>query len=208
MPRKSKLVLKRVFDLLMASTLLVVLFPCLVLLALLVWADSGRPILFHQERVGLRCRKFYILKFRTMVQGAPDFGLGVFTEENDPRITRVGRFLRRWSLDELPQLINVLRGEMSLIGPRPTMPYQVARYDEYQRRRLLMPPGLTGWAQVNGRNSLTWPQRIQYDVWYVDHWSLQLDLRILLRTLGTIWSRQGVYGQPVDEISRLPGFPK
>lgn len=150
-------------------------------------------------------RVFKIFKFRTMVVNAEKMGAGVFVERDDPRITKVGKWLRNTSLDELPQLINVLRGEMSLVGPRPTLPYQVERYNERQRRRFLMRPGITGWAQVNGRNSLTWPEKIELDIWYVENWSLWLDLKILWKTFFTMLKKEGLYsGLKGDQISGVP----
>ena len=133
-------------------------------------------------------------KFRSMVDNATSMGLGLNVASDDSRITRVGKFLRNTSLDELPQIFNVLKGEMSLIGPRPTLASQVARYNDFQRRRLLVKPGITGWAQVNGRNSIPWEKRIQLDVWYIDHWSLSLDFSIMLRTLKTWVRKEGLYG--------------
>ena len=207
--RQISLVLKRILDVGVAGVLLVILAVPLAVMAILILLDSGRPILFIQERAGRDGRPFKIYKFRTMVQNAEEIGLGVFTEENDPRITRVGRWLRKWSLDELPQLFNILKGDMSLVGPRPTLLYQVEKYDDRQRKRLLVKPGVTGWAQVNGRNSLTWPERIELDVWYVEHWSLWLDLYILfVRTPLVVLRREGVYGQVVDEISRIDVTPR
>lgn len=199
--RNPWLFLKRTLDFAAAACLLFLLSPLLLLLAAIVWADAGRPILFRQVRAGVRGRPFRIYKFRTMIRGAERAGLGVHTAETDPRLTRSGRWLRAWSLDELPQLLNILRGEMSFVGPRPTLPYQVERYDDRQRKRLLMRPGVTGWAQVNGRNSLAWPQRIELDVWYVEHWSPWLDLRILLRTPRVVLRREGIYGGDPDPIS-------
>jgi undecaprenyl phosphate N,N'-diacetylbacillosamine 1-phosphate transferase len=202
--KQISLLLKRMLDILVAGVLLVILAVPLAVMAILILLDSGRPVLFVQDRAGRNGRPFKIYKFRTMVQNAEETGLGVFTEENDPRITRVGRWLRKWSLDELPQLFNILKGDMSLVGPRPTLLYQVERYDDRQRKRLLVKPGVTGWAQVNGRNSLTWPERIELDVWYVEHWSLWLDLYILfVRTPLVVLRREGVYGQVADEISRV-----
>jgi lipopolysaccharide/colanic/teichoic acid biosynthesis glycosyltransferase len=139
-------------------------------------------VLYRQERVGRHGRSFEILKLRTMIVGAEHVGAGYAVDEGDRRITRVGRLLRATSLDELPELVNVLRGDMSLVGPRPTLRYQVERYSDFQRRRLEVPPGITGWAQVQGRAALPWPRRIELDVWYVDHRSFALDLRILART--------------------------
>jgi lipopolysaccharide/colanic/teichoic acid biosynthesis glycosyltransferase len=139
-------------------------------------------VFFRQRRVGRGGEEFELLKLRTMVVGAERLGAGYAVSEGDPRITRTGRVLRRLSIDELPQLWNVLRGDMSLVGPRPTLAYQVERYTPRQRRRLDVPPGITGWAQIHGRASLPWDERIELDVWYVDNRSLWLDLKILART--------------------------
>ncbi len=165
---------------------------CVIAFAILLM--SGWPIFFPQTRVGLQGRPFIMLKFRTMVQGAVHYGLGVTVSQDDSRITRIGSFLRKWSLDEFPQLFNIVKGEMSFVGPRPTFEYQVANYTSHQRRRLEMKPGVTGWAQVNGRNSLSWPQRIELDVWYVDHFSLTLDSRIVLKTIPVWLMGEGLYG--------------
>jgi lipopolysaccharide/colanic/teichoic acid biosynthesis glycosyltransferase len=156
--------------------------PLLALAAIAVKLDDGGPVLYRQRRVGHRGQEFDLLKLRTMVVGAETQGSGWAVNKGDPRITRVGRVLRRLSLDELPQLWNVVRGEMSLIGPRPTLAYQVERYTPHQRRRLDVKPGLTGWAQVNGRTKLSWDDRIELDVWYVDNRSPWVDLKILART--------------------------
>ena len=150
--------------------------------AVAIKLEDGGPVLYRQRRVGLDGRDFDLLKLRTMVVGAEHQGAGLAVNRGDARITRVGRLLRRLSLDELPQLWNVVRGEMSLIGPRPTLRYQVEKYSERQRRRLDVKPGITGWAQVNGRASLPWDDRIELDVWYVENRSPWLDLRILART--------------------------
>jgi lipopolysaccharide/colanic/teichoic acid biosynthesis glycosyltransferase len=144
--------------------------------------EDGGPVLYRQRRVGRRGDEFELLKLRTMVVGAESQGAGWAVNEGDPRITRVGRVLRRLSLDELPQLWNVVRGEMSLIGPRPTLAYQVERYTPRQRRRLDVKPGITGWAQIHGRARLPWEDRIELDVWYVEHRSPWVDVKILLRT--------------------------
>jgi len=183
--------LKRVIDLLVSTTSLVALAPVFALIALWIKLDSRGPVFFTQSRVGRRGVPFTILKFRTMVVGADKSGF--FTAEADPRVTRCGRFLRATSLDELPQLINILKGEMSVVGPRPTLEYQVAQYTDHQRRRLDVKPGVTGWAQVNGRNSLGWPERIELDVWYVEHQSFWLDLKIVWRTLFVLLRGEGVY---------------
>jgi lipopolysaccharide/colanic/teichoic acid biosynthesis glycosyltransferase len=154
----------------------------LALAALAIKLEDGGPILYRQARVGKDGVDFEVLKLRTMVVGAETMGTGFAVDRGDRRITRVGRVLRRTSIDELPQLWNVLRGDMSVIGPRPTLRYQVEQYDEHQRRRLDVRPGLTGWAQVHGRAALAWADRIELDVWYVENRSPGLDLRILLRT--------------------------
>ncbi len=197
--------LKRLLDVVGSGLGLIALSPLLAATAALIKLDSPGPVFFHQERVGYRGRRFRLHKFRTMVENAERIGLGVAVEQADPRITRVGAVLRRTSIDELPQLVNVLRGEMSLVGPRPTLPYQVARYTPEQRRRLLVKPGLTGWAQINGRNRLTWPQKIALDLWYVENWSLRLDLAILARTPFALLESETLYTPwVVDEISRPP----
>jgi lipopolysaccharide/colanic/teichoic acid biosynthesis glycosyltransferase len=185
--------LKRFIDALVSAILLVILAPAFAILAVAICIDSPGSPLFTQERVGYGGRKFRMLKFRTMVPGAERIGSGFYVSESDARITRVGKILRRFSLDELPQLLHVLAGQMSLVGPRPGLPYQLALYTPRQARRLAVRPGLTGWSQVNGRNELSWPQRLENDVWYVDHFSLGLDARILLRTPAVWLSGQGLY---------------
>jgi lipopolysaccharide/colanic/teichoic acid biosynthesis glycosyltransferase len=174
--------MNRVLDLLVAGAGLVVTSPLLAGAAIAAKLESRGPVLYRQTRVGKDGRDFELLKLRTMVVGAERLGAGYAVDEGDARITRVGRILRRTSIDELPQLWNVLRGDMSVIGPRPTLRYQVEQYDEHQRRRLDVRPGLTGWAQVHGRASLSWAKRIELDVWYVENRSPRLDLEILLRT--------------------------
>jgi len=166
----------------LAGTAIVLTSPLLGLAAIAVKLEDGGPILYRQTRVGRDGRDFELLKLRTMVVGAETMGAGYAVNEGDSRITRAGRILRRLSLDELPQLWNVVRGDMSMVGPRPTLRYQVERYDERQRRRLDVKPGITGWAQVHGRAALPWPERIELDVWYVEHRSPRLDLKILART--------------------------
>lgn len=185
---------KRAIDVAGALVGLTVGAPLFLVAAAAIQAEDGGPILFRQERVGEGGRPFTILKFRTMVVGTEQQGLGLMTHRDDERITHVGRWLRGTSLDELPQLINVLRGDMSLVGPRPTVPSQVRRYTPRQRRRLVVPPGLAGWAQIKGRNSIPWSQRIELDVWYVDHRSTWLDLLIIFRTVGTLLRGDGTYG--------------
>jgi lipopolysaccharide/colanic/teichoic acid biosynthesis glycosyltransferase len=172
----------RALDAVVAGIGLAVTSPLLAAAALAIKLDDRGPVLYRQVRVGKDGEDFELLKLRTMVVDAETKGAGLAVNKGDARITRVGRFLRRTSLDELPQLANVLRGDMSVIGPRPTLRYQVERYDERQRRRLDVRPGITGWAQIHGRASLPWAERIELDVWYVEHRSPRVDLKILLRT--------------------------
>jgi lipopolysaccharide/colanic/teichoic acid biosynthesis glycosyltransferase len=174
--------LNRAADVAAAGLGLLASAPLLGLAALGVKLQDGGPVFYRQLRVGKDGRDFELLKLRTMVVGAETQGAGFAVNQGDPRITRVGRILRKLSLDELPQLWNVVRGDMSLIGPRPTLRYQVERYDERQRRRLEVKPGITGWAQIHGRAALPWAERIELDVWYVEHRSPWLDLKILART--------------------------
>ena len=176
------MIAKRALDVAGGSVGLLVSAPFLAAAAAAIRLEDGGPVLYRQRRVGKDGREFELLKLRTMVVGAERLGAGYAIDEGDPRITRAGRLLRRLSVDELPQLWNVVRGDMSLVGPRPTLAYQVERYTERQRRRLEVKPGLTGWAQIHGRASLPWSDRIELDVWYVEHRSFWLDLRILART--------------------------
>ncbi len=174
--------MNRVADVAIAGTTLVLTSPLLGLAALAVKLEGRGPVLYRQTRVGKDGTDFELLKLRTMVVGAEKMGAGYAVDEGDARITRAGRILRKLSLDELPQLWNVIRGEMSVIGPRPTLRYQVERYDERQLRRLAVKPGITGWAQIHGRATLPWAERIELDVWYVEHRSPALDLKILAKT--------------------------
>jgi lipopolysaccharide/colanic/teichoic acid biosynthesis glycosyltransferase len=185
--------IKRAFDLVLGTTLSVVTAPLVATLALLIALESrGHPI-YTQTRVGQAGRPFQIFKLRTMVSGAEYHGAGLAISAGDARITRLGGLLRRYSLDELPNLWNVVLGEMSIVGPRPTLQHQVDSYTEHQRGRLSVKPGITGWAQVNGRNALSWPERIELDLWYVEHWSMALDLRILRQTFGQVLGGAGMY---------------
>jgi lipopolysaccharide/colanic/teichoic acid biosynthesis glycosyltransferase len=184
---------KRAIDVVAAGTVLLVTSPLLAVAAVLVRLEShGHPI-YRQRRVGKDGVPFDLYKLRTMVAGAETMGAGIALEAGDARITRVGAMLRRTSLDELPNLVNVLRGEMSLVGPRPTVQVQVDRYTPRQRGRLSVRPGLTGWAQIHGRTSLPWHERIELDLWYVEHESLRLDLRILARTVRMVLTGHGLY---------------
>ncbi|RJQ29807.1 MAG: sugar transferase [Peptococcaceae bacterium] len=189
-------VIKRIFDLLGAILLLLILSPLFFIVAVLIKLTTPGEVVFKQLRIGRHGRLFYLYKFRSMVKGAQEMGSGMFVEENDERITLVGKILRKTSLDELPQLFNVLKGEMSLVGPRPAPVHHLAKYNEEQRRRLAIKPGITGWAQVNGRVALYWPQRIELDLWYVDHYSLWLDLKILFLTLIAVLTRRGEEAKP------------
>ncbi len=177
----------------LAALALVLSAPLLAAAALAIRLESRGPALYRQRRVGWRGEPFDLIKLRTMVSGAEWLGAGIAVDQGDPRITRVGAVLRRLSLDELPNLINVLRGEMALVGPRPTIQAQVDQYTDRQHRRLEVRPGITGWAQVNGRAGLPWDERIELDVWYVEHRSLALDLEILARTVGLLVSGRGLY---------------
>ena len=184
---------RRSLDLVIAGAVSALTAPLVALLALVVRLESpGHPI-YTQTRVGKDGTLFEIYKLRTMVHGAEFTGAGLAIQAGDDRITRLGRFLRRYSLDELPNLWNVLRGEMSIIGPRPTLQVQVDQYTERERGRLAVKPGITGWAQVNGRASLPWSERIELDLWYVEHRTLALDLEILVRTVRMVVTGQGLY---------------
>jgi lipopolysaccharide/colanic/teichoic acid biosynthesis glycosyltransferase len=195
--RRSGCLLRRIFDVITALIAALVLAPILVLVAALILFSMGRPVLFRQARSGRDGRVFSVVKFRTMRDE-------VFAGEPDAaRTPAVGRLLRATSLDELPQLWNILRGQMGVIGPRPTLPEQVARYSHRERGRLAVRPGLTGWAQINGRNAISWPERIELDLWYIRNRSLALDLKILLRTVLAVLRRGGIVG--AGGVN--PGFP-
>jgi len=185
--------LRRGLDVLIAASGLLLTSPVLLTSMAAIRLESEGPSIYRQRRIGRDGLPFDLLKLRTMVDGAERLGAGLAIDENDSRITRVGALLRRTSLDELPNLVNVLRGEMSIVGPRPTIPIQVAQYTQRQRRRLSVKPGITGWAQVNGRASLPWPERIELDIDYIERRSLALDLEILKRTLSLVLSGEGLY---------------
>jgi lipopolysaccharide/colanic/teichoic acid biosynthesis glycosyltransferase len=185
--------LKRLLDRVGALVLIVISSPLLLAACVAIRIESPGSPIYRQRRVGKDGVPFDLFKLRTMVSGAERMGAGLAVDEGDPRITRLGALLRRFSLDELPNLINVLRGEMSLVGPRPTVQEQVSRYTDHQRRRLSVEPGITGWAQIKGRAALPWHERIELDLWYVENWSLRLDLRILLSTIRLLLSGKGLY---------------
>ena len=194
--RRLGLMLKSWVDTTLALGGLVLMLIPFSVIAVAIKLDDGGAVLFRQLRVGRDGVPFQVYKFRTMVAGAVSKGLRHTVSADDARITRIGRALRDWGLDELPQLINVLFGDMSLVGPRPTLAYQVECYNDFQRRRLEVKPGITSLAVVSGRNALSWKERIELDVWYVDHWSLWLDVKILLKTLWVVLvTREGLYGK-------------
>ena len=195
MKKNKTNILKRIIDVVISGIGLIILFPIFIIIGILIKLDSKGPVFFRQERVGESGKIFRAFKLRTMVDNAENVGLGYEIAKDDNRITRVGKCLR-WGIDELPQLINVFKGDMSLVGPRPTLPHQVKKYSEREKRRLEVKPGITGWALVNGRNILSWPERIKLDIWYIDHWSMWLDLKILLKTIWVvIFTREGIYGK-------------
>ena len=198
--RQIALSLKRAFDLFVAATNLTLLSPLIVLAAVAIKLGDRGPVFYTQDRVGRNGKVFRCFKFRTMVVGAENEGLGLEVAQDDDRITRVGQLLRNWTFDEVPQLFNVLKGDMSIVGPRPTVPEQVARYTARDRRRLETRPGMAGWAWIHGRNSIPWRERIDLDIWYVDNWSLALDARILWKSGVLLLRRKGVYG--ADGVAR------
>jgi lipopolysaccharide/colanic/teichoic acid biosynthesis glycosyltransferase len=182
----------RIADLLIATVALVLLSPFLLAAAIAIKLGSRGPVIYRQRRVGRDGAEFEMWKLRTMVQGSDPVGVGTVVTREDPRVTTTGRFLRRSSLDEVPNLVNVLRGEMAIVGPRPTIPAQVDDYTPRQNRRHGALPGITGWAQVQGRAGIPWEERIELDLWYVDHRSARLDTRILLRTAWLVIRGQGL----------------
>jgi len=193
-------ILKVILDKVFSIIILIILFPLFLIIGVLIKLDSKGPVFFRQKRVGKGGKIFIAYKLRTMVDKAEKIGLGYEIAKDDNRITRVGKYLR-WGIDELPQLINVSKGEMSMVGPRPALPHQVEKYSDQERRRLEVKPGITGWALVNGRNVLSWPERIKLDIWYIDHWSIWLDLKILFKTVWVvIFTREGIYGK--DGVTR------
>jgi lipopolysaccharide/colanic/teichoic acid biosynthesis glycosyltransferase len=185
--------MRRLLDILVSASALVLASPFLLVAAVAIRLETPGPAIYRQRRAGKDGRQFDVLKLRTMVTGAEHMGRGLAVSEGDTRITRVGAFLRRTSLDEVPNLINVLKGEMAIIGPRPTVPVQVAQYTPRQRGRLAVKPGITGWAQVNGRTELPWSERIELDLWYIEHRSWKLDALILWRTARMVLTGHGLY---------------
>ncbi len=204
-------IIKRIFDIVISLIGLIVLSPLFLIIAILIKLDSKGDVIFKQERVGLNAQLFYIYKFRSMCVGAESQGTGQYSFSGDPRVTRVGRILRKTSLDELPQLLNVLKGDMSFVGPRPPLtyhPWPLEEYTEAQLRMFEVRPGITGWAQVNGRKEVEWHERIRLNVWYVDHCSLPLDIKILFKTAFKVLKNEDnlnhgvtVIGSAADEVS-------
>lgn len=195
--------IKRVLDFLLSFVALIILSPLFLIIAICIKIDSKGPVFFKQERLGKDGEIFLIYKFRTMVDGAIHMGSGLRTDEGDPRITKVGGFLRKTSLDELPQLINVLKGEMSIVGPRPPVPYHPHKYEDYseeQKLRFTVLPGITGYAQINGRNEIEWDERIKYDIYYARNWSLGLDFKIFFRTIKIVLCKEGIYRENKNNI--------
>ncbi len=208
MQHHNQIAIKYILDRVFALFLILILSPLWLAIMLAIKLDDGGPVFFTQDRLGKDGSIFKIYKFRTMIVNADQFldEQGRVTKKN--RITRVGKFLRALSLDELPQLINIFKGEMSVIGPRPVLPTHYPRYTDYQKQRLLMKPGVTGLAQINGRNTLKWSQRIEYDVWYIEHYSLWLDMKILLKTIKVVLLREGIVmdrnPHEVDDLAQPP----
>jgi lipopolysaccharide/colanic/teichoic acid biosynthesis glycosyltransferase len=196
-------VVKRAFDIAVAAGVLLALSPLITLIAVAIKLDDRGPVFFRQQRVGRGGRLFGCVKFRTMVCGAEWMAEGFTVTASDRRVTRVGRVLRLWTLDEIPQLFNVVRGDMSIVGPRPWVAEQAAHCSATERRRFDVRPGMAGWAWIHGRNRLEWDERIRLDAWYVDHWSLALDFRILARAFVLLFRRDGVYFEPA-QASRRP----
>ncbi len=194
--------LKRAFDVLVAAGTLLLLSPVIALISLAIKLDDGGSVLFVQDRSGKNRRKFRCYKFRTMIPGAETLGGGLKVVADDPRITRVGRVLRLWTLDEIPQLVNILKGEMSIVGPRAWVPAEAAYCPQSDSRRFDVRPGMAGWAWIHGRNRLPWDERVRLDLWYVDHWSLWLDFYILAKAFFLLFRRDGVYTDQRSAVSK------
>jgi len=196
--------IKDLIDTIASVFFIIILLPFFLLISLLIKLDSKGPILFRQERVGKNGKIFKIFKFRTMIENAENIGLGISSAENDFRVTKVGKFLREWTLDEWPQLINIIKGEMSLVGPRPLPKYNNhgSFLDELWQKRLLVKPGLVCLVDIKGRGLVPWKERLEYDKWYVDNWSLWLDFKILVLGFFAVLSREGIYGE--DGMNKPP----
>jgi lipopolysaccharide/colanic/teichoic acid biosynthesis glycosyltransferase len=197
--------IKRFLDIVGSVLFLIILSPLFIIISIAIKMNSPGKILYKQLRVGKEGKLFYLYKFRSMVENAENMGAGLYLSgDDDPRITKVGKILRKTSLDELPEIINIIKGDMSFVGPRPTLKYQVDKYNDYQKRRLEVLPGITGWAQINGRNSIPWSKRIELDIWYIDHFSLWLDFKILLLTIPSVFITKDVrHDQVESEVDDL-----
>jgi lipopolysaccharide/colanic/teichoic acid biosynthesis glycosyltransferase len=192
--KKIGFFVKRIFDIIICLISLIILVPIFIISGILIKLYSKGSVFFMQDRVGEDGKIFKVYKFRTMVLNAEKIGLGYAVKKDDPRITRIGKYLRLTGIDELPQILNVLKGEMSLVGPRPTLLYQVKQYSAWEKRRLEMKPGITSLMIISGHNKLSWPKKIKTDIYYIDHWSLWLDLKILIKTIWVIiFTREGIY---------------
>ena len=202
--KRFQFCIKQSIDFLVSLVLLLALFPIFVIISFLIKIDSSGPVFYKQYRIGRNGKKFKIWKFRSMIINAENIGAKMGFIKDDPRITCIGKLLRLTSIDELPQIINILKGEMSFIGPRPTIENQVVKYNTFQRRRLLMKPGISGWAQVNGRNELKWSKRIELDIYYIENWNLWFDIKIVFRTLYIIFAGKNIrLDQRDDEVVDL-----
>lgn len=202
--KKALLRIKQICDFIAAVFLFAMLSPLFVGIAVAIKLDSRGPVFFRQRRLGFRETIFLIFKFRTMIPNAVAVGSGLVTFDGDPRVTRVGRVLRKFRLDELPQLINVLLGQMSLVGPRPLLPDYLGSYSERDKKRMSMPPGMTGWQQVTGGATHSWRERTESDIWYVEHWTLWLDLKILIKTPLVVFKADTVFGKDGRQLSGVP----
>ena len=203
------LYIKRILDIILSIVILTVASPIMIITSVLIKLDSKGPIIFKQQRVGKNGKHFTIYKFRTMVEHAEKMGTGLDSYENDPRVTRLGKALRNSSLDELPQLFNILKGDMSFIGPRPPVTYHPCKYDDYPvkvKKRFEVRPGVTGYAQVNGRNELTWEEKFEYDLYYVDNISFILDLKIFILTIFKVIKMEGSYDLKRNEKGKSPNL--
>jgi lipopolysaccharide/colanic/teichoic acid biosynthesis glycosyltransferase len=195
--KKIQKLLKIIFDYILSIISLIIFSPVLIITTVLIKLDSKGPVFYLQERAGKDKKIFKIIKVRTMVDGAGKKGAGFGIENNDPRITKIGKFMRKYSIDELPQLFNILKGEMSFVGPRPGLPYQAERYNDEQKKRLEVKPGITGLAQVKGRGTIPWSKRIEYDISYIENWSFFQDIKILFLTAVFVLLRRG-YSEEQD----------
>jgi lipopolysaccharide/colanic/teichoic acid biosynthesis glycosyltransferase len=191
--KRKGILLKRIIDVVISGIGLIILFPIFVVIGVLIKLDSKGPVFFIQKRIGKDGKSFKIIKFRTMITGKEEETKKMEINKDNPYVTSFGKLLRRTGFDELSQLINVLKGDMSLVGPRPTLLYQVKNYNEFEKKRLIIKPGITSWGLINGRNSLTWSETIKLDIWYINNWSFWLDIKILIKTIIVVAKAEGLY---------------